>query len=136
MQVFRIQIKTFTNFLMNIISANGFVVSFRCLFLAFNPVFYAWWYCHVLYVQVTPKAIRLRKKYLDVNKRKTMSKRPKEWNLFLVKFCSLHRYAKCIKILTYNCNTSLYLHLVICHKMQKKYIFLTYLLGNNNVNEK
>ncbi|KAH9742766.1 Tr-type G domain-containing protein [Citrus sinensis] len=27
---------------------------------------------------VTPKAIRLRKRYLDVNKRKTMSKRPKE----------------------------------------------------------
>lgn len=29
-------------------------------------------------IEVTPKAIRLRKKYLDVNKRKTMSKRPKE----------------------------------------------------------
>ncbi|KAL9243773.1 hypothetical protein vseg_017621 [Gypsophila vaccaria] len=29
-------------------------------------------------IEVTPKAIRLRKKYLDVNKRKTMSKRLKE----------------------------------------------------------
>ncbi|KAK7854182.1 gtp-binding protein typa/bipa like protein [Quercus suber] len=29
-------------------------------------------------IEVTPKAIRLRKKYLDVSKRKTMSKRPKE----------------------------------------------------------
>ncbi|KAH9791226.1 Tr-type G domain-containing protein [Citrus sinensis] len=29
-------------------------------------------------IEVTPKAIRLRKRYLDVNKRKTMSKRPKE----------------------------------------------------------
>ncbi|XP_027346459.1 uncharacterized protein LOC113858159 isoform X2 [Abrus precatorius] len=29
-------------------------------------------------IEVTPKAIRLRKKYLDVNKRKAMSKRPKE----------------------------------------------------------
>nr|XP_023905493.1 uncharacterized protein LOC112017259 [Quercus suber] len=29
-------------------------------------------------IEVTPKAIRLRKKYLDVNKRKTLSKRPKE----------------------------------------------------------
>ncbi|XP_058730427.1 uncharacterized protein LOC131602357 [Vicia villosa] len=29
-------------------------------------------------IEVTPKTIRLRKKYLDVNKRKTMSKRPKE----------------------------------------------------------
>ncbi|XP_074302416.1 uncharacterized protein LOC141633970 [Silene latifolia] len=29
-------------------------------------------------IEVTPKVIRLRKKYLDVNKRKTMSKRPKE----------------------------------------------------------
>ncbi|KAF7833942.1 GTP-binding protein TypA/BipA-like protein [Senna tora] len=29
-------------------------------------------------IEVTPKAIRLRKKYLDVNKRKTMSKKPKE----------------------------------------------------------
>ncbi|KAI9178366.1 hypothetical protein LWI28_025720 [Acer negundo] len=28
-------------------------------------------------IEVTPKAIRLRKRYLDVNKRKTMSKRPK-----------------------------------------------------------
>ncbi|KAK9221612.1 hypothetical protein WN944_010039 [Citrus x changshan-huyou] len=32
----------------------------------------------MLFLQVTPKAIRLRKRYLDVNKRKTMSKRPKE----------------------------------------------------------
>ncbi|KAL5130937.1 GTP-binding protein TypA/BipA [Glycine soja] len=29
-------------------------------------------------IEVTPKSIRLRKKYLDVNKRKAMSKRPKE----------------------------------------------------------
>ncbi|KAL2328146.1 hypothetical protein Fmac_021573 [Flemingia macrophylla] len=29
-------------------------------------------------IEVTPKSIRLRKKYLDVNKRKTMSRRPKE----------------------------------------------------------
>ncbi|KAJ8747547.1 hypothetical protein K2173_013082 [Erythroxylum novogranatense] len=29
-------------------------------------------------IEVTPKAIRMRKRYLDVNKRKTMSKRPKE----------------------------------------------------------
>lgn len=29
-------------------------------------------------IEVTPKAIRLRKRYLDVNKRKAMSKRPKE----------------------------------------------------------
>ncbi|XP_030515762.1 50S ribosomal subunit assembly factor BipA [Rhodamnia argentea] len=29
-------------------------------------------------IEVTPKVIRLRKKYLDVNKRKSMSKRPKE----------------------------------------------------------
>ncbi|KAL3632293.1 hypothetical protein CASFOL_025277 [Castilleja foliolosa] len=29
-------------------------------------------------IEVTPSAIRLRKRYLDVNKRKTMSKRPKE----------------------------------------------------------
>ncbi|KAK6141105.1 hypothetical protein DH2020_025160 [Rehmannia glutinosa] len=29
-------------------------------------------------IEVTPNAIRLRKRYLDVNKRKTMSKRPKE----------------------------------------------------------
>ncbi|MED6203973.1 hypothetical protein PIB30_004560 [Stylosanthes scabra] len=29
-------------------------------------------------IEVTPKAIRLRKKYLDVNKRKAMSKKPKE----------------------------------------------------------
>lgn len=29
-------------------------------------------------IEVTPKAIRLRKRYLDVSKRKTMSKRPKE----------------------------------------------------------
>ncbi|WVZ03115.1 hypothetical protein V8G54_023921 [Vigna mungo] len=29
-------------------------------------------------IEVTPKAIRLRKKYLDVSKRKTMSRRPKE----------------------------------------------------------
>ncbi|KAL2483389.1 elongation factor family protein [Forsythia ovata] len=29
-------------------------------------------------IEVTPKAIRLRKRYLDVGKRKTMSKRPKE----------------------------------------------------------
>ncbi|GKV02789.1 hypothetical protein SLEP1_g15179 [Rubroshorea leprosula] len=29
-------------------------------------------------IEVTPKAIRLRKRYLDVNKRKSMSKRPKE----------------------------------------------------------
>ncbi|KAL5570968.1 hypothetical protein UlMin_020565 [Ulmus minor] len=29
-------------------------------------------------IEVTPKTIRLRKKYLDVNKRKAMSKRPKE----------------------------------------------------------
>lgn len=29
-------------------------------------------------IEVTPKAIRLRKRYLDVNKRKTMSKKPKE----------------------------------------------------------
>ncbi|XP_047316323.1 50S ribosomal subunit assembly factor BipA [Impatiens glandulifera] len=29
-------------------------------------------------IEVTPKSIRLRKRYLDVNKRKTMSKRPKE----------------------------------------------------------
>ncbi|OIW05994.1 hypothetical protein TanjilG_11681 [Lupinus angustifolius] len=29
-------------------------------------------------IEVTPKSIRLRKKYLDVNKRKTMSKKPKE----------------------------------------------------------
>ncbi|KAL9241148.1 hypothetical protein vseg_015290 [Gypsophila vaccaria] len=29
-------------------------------------------------IEVTPKVIRLRKKYLDVNKRKAMSKRPKE----------------------------------------------------------
>ncbi|GAV75974.1 GTP_EFTU domain-containing protein/EFG_C domain-containing protein/GTP_EFTU_D2 domain-containing protein [Cephalotus follicularis] len=29
-------------------------------------------------IEVTPKTIRLRKRYLDVNKRKTMSKRPKE----------------------------------------------------------
>ncbi|XP_051135796.1 uncharacterized protein LOC127254626 [Andrographis paniculata] len=29
-------------------------------------------------IEVTPSAIRLRKKYLDVNKRKAMSKRPKE----------------------------------------------------------
>ncbi|KNA26008.1 hypothetical protein SOVF_001230 [Spinacia oleracea] len=29
-------------------------------------------------IEVTPKTIRLRKKYLDVNKRKTMSKKPKE----------------------------------------------------------
>ncbi|ONI16871.1 hypothetical protein PRUPE_3G126600 [Prunus persica] len=29
-------------------------------------------------IEVTPKAIRLRKKYMDVNKRKSMSKRPKE----------------------------------------------------------
>ncbi|XP_014524414.1 uncharacterized protein LOC106780634 isoform X2 [Vigna radiata var. radiata] len=29
-------------------------------------------------IEVTPKAIRLRKKYLDVNKRKVMSRRPKE----------------------------------------------------------
>ncbi|KAK4255566.1 hypothetical protein QN277_008552 [Acacia crassicarpa] len=29
-------------------------------------------------IEVTPKAIRLRKKYLDVNKRKSMSKKPKE----------------------------------------------------------
>ncbi|KAF2295046.1 hypothetical protein GH714_031237 [Hevea brasiliensis] len=32
----------------------------------------------LLYMQVTPKAIRLRKRYLDVNKRKAMSKKPKE----------------------------------------------------------
>lgn len=31
-----------------------------------------------LAMQVTPNAIRLRKRYLDVNKRKTMSKRPKD----------------------------------------------------------
>ncbi|KAJ8568018.1 hypothetical protein K7X08_020740 [Anisodus acutangulus] len=29
-------------------------------------------------IEVTPKAIRLRKRYLEVNKRKTMSKRPKD----------------------------------------------------------
>ncbi|KAL1567324.1 50S ribosomal subunit assembly factor BipA-like isoform X3 [Salvia divinorum] len=29
-------------------------------------------------IEVTPNAIRLRKRYLDVNKRKTMSKRPKD----------------------------------------------------------
>ncbi|XP_021898449.1 uncharacterized protein LOC110815104 [Carica papaya] len=29
-------------------------------------------------IEVTPKAIRLRKRYLDVNKRKAMSRRPKE----------------------------------------------------------
>ncbi|GLT46942.1 hypothetical protein SLA2020_206680 [Shorea laevis] len=29
-------------------------------------------------IEVTPKAIRLRKRYLDVNKRKSMSKKPKE----------------------------------------------------------
>ncbi|PIA35053.1 hypothetical protein AQUCO_03600006v1 [Aquilegia coerulea] len=29
-------------------------------------------------IEVTPKSIRLRKRYLDANKRKTMSKRPKE----------------------------------------------------------
>lgn len=29
-------------------------------------------------IEVTPKTIRLRKKYLDANKRKTMSKRQKE----------------------------------------------------------
>ncbi|KAB1216526.1 hypothetical protein CJ030_MR4G023061 [Morella rubra] len=29
-------------------------------------------------IEVTPKAIRLRKKYLDVNKRKSMSKKPKD----------------------------------------------------------
>ncbi|KAE9620706.1 hypothetical protein Lal_00019708 [Lupinus albus] len=29
-------------------------------------------------IEVTPKSIRLRKKYLDVNKRKTMSRRPRE----------------------------------------------------------
>lgn len=33
---------------------------------------------YILFLKVTPKAIRLRKKYLDVNKRKAMSKRPKE----------------------------------------------------------
>ncbi|GLT71873.1 hypothetical protein SLA2020_438600 [Shorea laevis] len=29
-------------------------------------------------IEVTPKVIRLRKKYLDVNKRKSMSKKPKD----------------------------------------------------------
>lgn len=49
----------------------------NCNFLIFFSLVYLF-LLYFISVKVTPKAIRLRKKYLDVNKRKSMSKKPKE----------------------------------------------------------
>lgn len=61
-----------------LIEASVYLIFSSCKILFFffliKSICFAW----VVFAQVTPKAVRLRKRYLDANKRKSMRNKPKE----------------------------------------------------------